>query len=91
MGSGQTTNNKMELEAVRQAILLGATEVFTDSLYSVRVLRKTSHARKNIAQVHVIRDMMAVARVSVDWVSSKIRHPDHVMADRLSKEGRLYG
>jgi ribonuclease HI len=88
---GRTTNNKMELEAVRQAILLGAREIYTDSLYVVRALMPSSRIQKNVAIIGVVRALVTLNKVSVAWVSSRAKYPDHVIADRLSKEGRLYG
>lgn len=88
---GQTTNNRMELQAVIAAVLraveLGADDlvVFTDSEYVRGGVQSTQRNRANPdlwASLATAR--RGLRRLSAQWLRGHSGHPGNELADRLA-------
>ena len=85
-----TTNNRMELEAIRAAIVAAPSDrgvdIRTDSEWCVGALLGKFNLKKNIDKVKEIRDLMeGHGRVQLTWIPRN-SEPSHARADRMAKE-----
>lgn len=90
VGYGEnTTNNRMELAAIRAAIIAApndrALNVRTDSEWAVKCLSGEYDAKKNVEELDEIRELIAghPKGVTLTWIPRN-SEPSHARADQLA-------
>lgn len=95
-GVPSATNNQMELEAVRQALLALKGQgvqitIVSDSSYTIGVLSMNWKVKENISLVQEIKQMMRHHRVTFDKVKGHAGHEHNERADTLAVAARKQG
>jgi len=95
-GVPSATNNQMELEAVRQALLalkgrFVHITVVSVSSYVIGALSKTWKLKENIALIQEIKGLMAYHHVSFEKVKGHAGQVHNERADRLAVMERKMG
>lgn len=89
-GQVGATNNQMELEAIRQTLLVLKQKVqlviVTDSEYVIGVLGGSKQAKKNLELVTEIKQLMTQHEVSFVKVTAHSGNPYNERVDRLAKD-----
>jgi len=93
-GEPDTTNNRMELVAIKQAIQYGLRFdekiiIFTDSQLSMKVLSMEWQAKANTDLVHSIWGMMQHNDVEFQWVRAHQNNRMNNYADKLAKDAAV--
>jgi ribonuclease HI len=85
-GSRNTTNNLMELVAIRAAITAtqGSLNVRSDSEWAVKAITGEYEIKKNLEVVEEIRELMEGRNVELTWIARN-SEPSHERADQLAK------
>ncbi len=90
-GEPDTTNNRMELVAIKMAIQYAMRFkeeilIFTDSQLSMRVLSRQWEAKANIDLIQDIWDMMGFEKIEFQWVKAHANNRMNNAADHFAKD-----
>ena len=87
----ETTNNRMELRAVQEALCwvhpADNVMLYSDSLYVVNLFSRGAMAHVNVDLVSAIRRLM-IGRQGEVWFEHVTAHNGHVFNERVDKEAR---
>lgn len=92
-GDPQTTVNRMELEAIYQAVLYASGRkavIRTDSLLSVNVLTRKWKAKKNLDLIEKIW-ALGTENIRLEWVRGHDGNAGNERADELAGRGLRQG
>lgn len=89
-GAVETTNNRMELTAIRAAITAttGPLQVRSDSEWSVKAISGEYKIKENVETVKEIQELMVGRHVEIVWIPRN-SEPSHERADGLAKRAKL--
>ena len=97
-GEDYTTNNKMELKAVIEALKIlkepCEVEIFTDSTYVVNAINQwlDSWVRKNFKNVknsELWKEFLEVSKnhkIKINWIKAHIGHRENEICDKIAKD-----
>ena len=100
-GEDYTTNNKMELKAVIEALKIlkepCEVEIFSDSTYVVNAINQwlDSWVRKNFKNVknsELWKEFLEVSKnhkIKINWIKAHIGHRENEICDKIAKEQAL--
>ena len=93
-GEYDTTNNRMEIEAIRQALIdldVSDLTVFSDSEYAIGVISKNWKVKANRDLVFETRKLATRPgrKVSFVWVRGHVGNSGNERADLFAKQGSL--
>ncbi len=97
-GEDYTTNNKMELKAVIEALKIlkepCEVEIFSDSTYVVNAINQwlDSWVRKNFKNVknsELWKEFLEVSKnhkIKINWIKAHIGHRENEICDKIAKD-----
>ena len=83
-----TTNNQMELVAIRVALtstpVNAAVDIRSDSQWAIKAIKAEQEVNSHVDLIDEIRALMEGRKVTLTWIK-KGTEPDHTRADAMAK------